>query len=304
MTDLQYSPSTLTVFVSTDMSTVRNAWLMSKPSKRTREAYSYDLAKFEQFLFDHQAGTVGEATRQHIDGYARDLAQRGYNPASQARYIASVSSFYRYACQAGQLKANPAQYVARPKIDPYSTRLGLDLDTAPPVIAAARELGGSYAGIVALCLCTGLRVSEAIAVTKEATENYQAGHRVLTVLGKGGAIGQIPLSPLALDLLDQVLTTTHSGILLKSKAGTPLSRFQVFYMVKVIGEKAKLGRPLTPHDLRHGAATCAIEAGLDINRVQDLLRHSSPVTTQRYIHARDRLDKSAAYGLSEALGQV
>ncbi len=304
MTNLQYSPSTLTVVTTTQMSTLRNAWLISKPSQRTREAYSYDLAKFEQFLQDHNAGTIATATRQHLDGYARALASQGYNPASQARYIASVSSFYRYACQVGQLEANPAQHVARPRIDPVSTRLGLDLDSAPLVIQAGRELGGSYAGIVGLCLCTGLRVSEAIAVTKEATENYQAGHRVVSVLGKGGAIGQIPLSPLALDLLGQVLTSTHSGILLKSKAGTPLSRFQVFYMVKAIGEKAGLGRPLTPHDLRHGAATCSIEAGLDINRVQELLRHSSPVTTQRYIHARDRLDKSAAYGLSEALGQV
>ena len=53
---------------------------------------------------------------------------------------------------------------------------------------------------------------------------------------------------------------------------------------------------------RHGAATCALEAGEPLHRVQQLLRHKDPRTTERYDHSRDRLDKSAAYGLGRALG--
>jgi integrase len=68
-----------------------------------------------------------------------------------------------------------------------------------------------------------------------------------------------------------------------------------------MGKRAGLSYRLTPHDLRHGAATCSLEAGEPIHRVQQLLRHASPVTTQRYDHSRNRLDASAAYGLARAV---
>lgn len=37
--------------------------------------------------------------------------------------------------------------------------------------------------------------------------------------------------------------------------------------------------PVRLHDLRHGAATLALAAGMDLKTVQDMLRHSTIVTT-------------------------
>jgi integrase/recombinase XerD len=50
---------------------------------------------------------------------------------------------------------------------------------------------------------------------------------------------------------------------------------------------AGLSRRITPHMLRHTAATLLIETGVDIRIVQRLLGHSSIATTEIYTHVSD-----------------
>jgi site-specific recombinase XerC len=56
-----------------------------------------------------------------------------------------------------------------------------------------------------------------------------------------------------------------------------------------VGIEAK-GRRLSPHVLRHSAATHLLQQGCDIREVQLLMRHRSIATTEKYLHADvDRL---------------
>jgi len=276
--------------------TLAGAWLASFASARTREAYRSDLLSFESFLERHNAGQVLTATRAHLDLFARELEAGNYSPATRARRLAALSSFYDYALSVGAISHNPANGVRRPKLPNYSPRLGLNLDTAPLVVRAVEGMTEEHRALVGLCLFAGLRVSEALSVSA-ADIREEAGHRVLEVISKGGRRDLVPLSPVALRLLSGVLEKHPSGPLLPG-----IDRFRAGRMVSAIGREAGLDRPLTPHDLRHASATCALEAGEPIHRVQQLLRHASPVTTQRYDHSRDRLDRSAAYGLASAIG--
>ena len=52
---------------------------------------------------------------------------------------------------------------------------------------------------------------------------------------------------------------------------------------------------LSPHCLRHSAITFALDAGAALRDVQDYAGHKDPHTTRRYDHARDSLDRNAAY---------
>ena len=113
------------------------------------------------------------------------------------------------------------------------------------------------------------------------------------------------LSPVASRLLAEAIAeaTPSNATVLHTANLEPLNRFQLGRIVNRIGKRASLGRVLTPHDLRHGCITSALEAGEPIHLVQAHARHASPTTTQRYDRNRGRLDNSAAYGLGRALAQ-
>lgn len=54
-----------------------------------------------------------------------------------------------------------------------------------------------------------------------------------------------------------------------------------------LAKRANVSRRVTPHMLRHTAATQLIEAGVDIRFVQKLLGHASIATTQIYTQVSD-----------------
>jgi site-specific recombinase XerD len=289
--------------LGTDFATLGKRWLLAYASLGTRATYAYALGGFADFLAEHGGGAQPlEADRTHLDAWARTLEAQGRKPATVARNLAAVSSFYDFALSVGAVARNPASAVRRPKVSDTSSRLGLTLDTSRRVVEAAEAMSAHHRAAVALMLLGGLRVSEAAAV-RAADLGEELGHTVLTVTGKGGLRAKVVLAPAALRLLAERLEAVKGtdAPLLSDEAGQPLTRHAVRRMVAAIGRRANLGRPLTAHDLRHGCATSSLEVGEPLHFVQAHLRHASPTTTQRYNRNRERLDNSAAYGLGRAL---
>ncbi len=282
--------------------TLAMKWLLAYASLRTRQNYRAALNRFALFMTKHKAGQVLAASRTHLDAWARSMESEKLKPASIAANLASVSSFFAYAVSCDAIKSNPCEKVRRPKVSDISTRLGLTLETARKVVAAAEDMSPKHRAAVALMLIGGLRASEACQVVAEDI-GEELGHTVLIVRGKGGKVRKLVLPPAAMRLLGDALevATKDAGTILRDDQGGALDRFQLGRVVNAIGRKACLGRALTPHDLRHGCATVALEVGEPIHQVQAHLGHASPVTTQRYDRNRGRLDGSAAYGIARGL---
>jgi len=73
-------------------------------------------------------------------------------------------------------------------------------------------------------------------------------------------------------------TWVDSGYVFTGKTGTPINPNYATTRFRILTDRADLP-PVRLHDLRHGAASLAHEAGADLKTLQDLLGHSSIVVT-------------------------
>src|ERR671931_668108 len=91
-------------------------------SPNTVSAYRNDLYQFAEHLSEVAArqGSSGFALatidRERIGGYFLDLRERGYSPASIARKVAAVRSFFHYLKRAGELPVDPTAGLGSPEV--------------------------------------------------------------------------------------------------------------------------------------------------------------------------------------------
>ena len=151
--------------------------------------------------------------------------------------------------------------------------------------------------IIELLYGAGLRVSELVKLDWKDVNQSQG---FIRCLGKGSKERIVPFGEQAAICLKQFLTepvpaqklTTRGAAplnaravpLLLDKHGKRLSRLVVWQVIKRMAVKAKINKTLSPHTLRHSFATHLLENGADLRAVQELLGHSSVVTTQLYTH--------------------
>ena len=105
------------------------AWLSTRRSANTRAAYARDIGlvpprrpsrapSWLAWCQQHQVHPVTGVTALHVTQYARHLDEAGLSPASTARRLASVSSWYAWLTRRGHIPASPAAGTARPRPGP------------------------------------------------------------------------------------------------------------------------------------------------------------------------------------------
>ena len=69
------------------------------------------------------------------------------------------------------------------------------------------------------------------------------------------------------------------------------------------GQTGQLRR-ITPHSLRHSAATIALERGAPLHQVQAMLRHAEIQTTMLYTHNKERITNAAEHRMPDFTAPV
>lgn len=292
-------------------------------SQHTLRAYSVDLDDFIQFV--GAATPLADCEKTKLRGYLTFLSSsRGLKPASIKRRVACLKSMFSWMEDEDWAVENPF-YKMKVRIRiPARLPRALTLVEAKQLIeCAASQVGlsrgerysnlnkeqfiephvfGQLSKLVAieLLLNTGIRVGELVSI-KASDCDLKEG--AITIMGKGSRerrvfiLSEDVLSLLCVYSENRRLNDTMEQSFLVNSCGEVISTDIVRNWVRSIRKKAGISRNITPHMLRHSAATFLLEAGMDIRYVQRLLGHQCISTTQIYTHVSDS-------GLREALSNA
>lgn len=270
-------------------------------STNSLKAYAADLADFKQFTRGDTP--VSDVNRETLRDYARWLMdERVLKEASVKRRMAALKVFFRWLEREEVLEITPFHRLDLVVRLPRRLPRGVSADELKRLLEA---IGGEREGYPALLLrlavvmlfVTGLRVGELTSIRLGDLDLIEG---VIQVRGKGNRERRVYLvSPDLRRLLERYLTLrrrralTEVEDLLITADGQPVTPQYLRRRLHKAAKRAGIIRPITPHMLRHAAATHLVEAGVDIRFVQKLLGHASIATTQIYTQVSDNSLKEA-----------
>lgn len=247
-------------------------WLGGRPPA-TRRAYSRDVQVFQAAVGKALSEVKGEDLARFAVGIVG-------SKATQARRIASIKSLYSFGVRLGLLGQNPTLVIRCPRAEGAVHERILSEEEVTLVIAEAGS--GRDRALIRTLYLGGLRISEALGL-----RFVDLGKRWLTVRGKGSRTRTVVVPQELVNELQGLRwrADTDESHLFKGEHGGSLSGRFARRMITAASEEA-IGRPISPHFLRHSHATHALERGAPIHLVQQSLGHRSLTTTASYLHVR------------------
>ncbi len=250
----------------------------------TIEAYQRDLDQYLDFL----DGT--EPDQGSIERYVSHLRAMDLASSSVGRKLAAVRGLHRFLVIEGLRQADPTLLLESPRRPaPFPKALTVDEAIALVEIPDLTTVKGRRdSALLEFLYATGARVSETVGVD---LGHVDLEDRVVLVTGKGAKQRLVPIGGKAVIALSRWLPD-RLNLVRRGQGGDPmflnlrgrrLTRQGVFGVVRANAGKAGISEEkVSPHVLRHSAATHMVEAGADLRTVQEILGHATISTTQIY----------------------
>ena len=262
-------------FASTEVMAELRRWLTHlgaerRMSPKTVEAYERDV---RAFMAARRSGGIGSR--------------------SLMRSLAGARSFARFLERNGKGRVGALSAVRAPKV-PKTLPKPIDVVSAKRLADVGLRAGEERepwvlardAAVLALLYGSGLRISEALGLTREAVPAPGKGDAI-SVTGKGNKTRMVPVLRRVLELIDEYVAlcpydlSDQGPIFLGAKGGPLSPRIVQLAMARLRGALG-LAETATPHALRHSFATHLLARGGDLRAIQELLGHASLSTTQIY----------------------
>lgn len=140
-----------------------------------------------------------------------------------------------------------------------------------------------HRAILTTCYAAGLRISETVRLKFTDIDSQRMVIRVDQ--GKGQKDRYVMLSPKLLETLRNYWRAVRpKGWLFEGDvSGQPISRSAVELACQKARRLSGIGKPISPHSMRHAFAVHLLESGTDVRTIQLLLGHRSLATTARYL---------------------
>ncbi len=247
---------------------------------------------------DVQQKMIGADTAS-VRQFLTHLDSFGYSPATTARKIATLRSFYKWMLKLEMVVSNPMVLIRTPK-QTKTLPKAMTVDQVDKLLGIPNcqdTLGSRDRAILETLYSTGVRVSELVALCRN---DLDQGEQTMRVRGKGKKERIVPLGSHALAairhymvmlepdprfkaLREQSLTDQNIPLFINKNGGRLSSRSVRRKLDKYL-KMADLDISISPHTLRHSFATHLLDNGADLRSVQELLGHQSLSTTQIYTH--------------------
>ena len=262
-------------------------------SAHTISAYMGDLAKLEQYFdFVDQKKDLKLTTTDDIKQFISWINDLGMLASSQSRVLSGLKSLFSFLVLERIIEEDPTALVEMPRITKKipSTLQIEEINAMVAAIDSSKPEGMRNKALLEVLYGCGLRVSELINLQ---ISNIFATEEYIKVIGKGNKERIIPIGTTALKFIRIYLEEVRVHISVKkgyedivflNRLGTSISRITVFNIVKELAEKAGIKKVVSPHTFRHSFATHLIEGGADLRAVQEMLGHTSIITTEIYTH--------------------
>lgn len=263
-------------------------------SVKTVEAYERDIRQFLTFLTAYNGGPPRLADLAAIKpvelrSFLAERRRDGAGARTLGRGLAGIRSFLRFLEKRGLANAAGAIAMRAPK-QPKSLPKPLNAGDALRVVDATEQMAeepwiaARDAAVLTLLYACGLRISEALALTREDLAGSAA---TLRVTGKGGKTRIVPLIPAARAAVEDYLALAPfspppTAPIFRGARGGPLQPAIVQKAMRLMRVALDLPDTATPHALRHSFATHLLAGGGDLRTIQELLGHASLSTTQVY----------------------
>jgi integrase/recombinase XerD len=250
----------------------------------TLQAYRRDLRQYLGFL-DGRAPDPGQ-----VSNFLSHLWGLGLRPASVGRKLAAVRGLHRFLVAEGMAEEDPTVWIDSPR-RPAGLPKALGLDEVEALLEApdpSMALGRRDRAMLEFLYATGARVSEVVGVDLAALNLEE---RTVLLTGKGAKQRMVPVGGQACRAIAAYLPDRMAlrrgrrdpGRVFLNARGRPITRQGVWGVVRRHAGRAGIPpERISPHVLRHSAATHMVERGADLRTVQEMLGHASIRTTQVY----------------------
>jgi integrase/recombinase XerD len=260
-------------------------------SNNTIMAYGRDLKSFLEYCKSQKISGLKQIRPGLIQKYMQVLSRAERSESTIKRCLVTIRMLLRFAKITGRVSDDFTAILEGPKLwqklpTICSKQQVINLLNAP---SPDEPFYLRDKAILELLYATGVRASE-LAGLRTSDLNLDIGY--LRCLGKGNRERVIPVGKAAIAATVEYLKEQRPKLvrqfsgdfLLLSRTGLPLSRIEIWRLVKKYAIRAGMPRNLTVHTLRHCFATHLLTGGADLRSVQEMLGHVDIATTQIYTH--------------------
>jgi len=237
--------------------------------KKSVQAYASDLHSIENELNIPLIQLDSPSLLNYLSKYK--------NKRTLNRKLSCVNSFFDFCYKSNfSQEHSKLKFSKIPKLLPKFLSY-TEIQNSLKLIDRSSWIGMRDYALILFLYATGTRISECLSICLEDIEEEWLHIRH----AKGDKERIVPIASVAIEAIHTYLNAygLEKDFIWLNYKGNPLSRISAYKITqKYLG--------VSPHVLRHSYATSLISGGADLRVVQELLGHSSLLTTQIYTHVQ------------------